>query len=283
MMIILNGTATMHTNVVTDIRICKELGFAGIEITRPKITNWLEAGYQAADLKDFLGDLPVIALGYVQDIERHEAKEYDELLEECRLFCSTAQELGCSTVQLLTGPIGPGINDFTGYQGMMGQPYKEVLAQTVKNLKVLADIGADYGVKFYLEPLSWTPLHRLEQCIELIDKTGKDNVGMVIDFWHLWTSGNTPEEVAKVDKRYIFAAHYCDSLVVPEGMDIISHDLRHVWTGGGHIPLKEWVDAVKATGYDGWWSCELFSPKHWELDPWLTARLLKEQLELLLY
>lgn len=30
---------------------------------------------------------------------------------------------------------------------------------------------------------------------------------------------------------------------------------------------------------DGRWSCELFSPKRWELDPWQIARRLKELLE----
>ena len=30
--------------------------------------------------------------------------------------------------------------------------------------------------------------------------------------------------------------------------------------------LKDWIDAVKATGYDGWWSYELVSKKHWQMD-----------------
>ena len=59
-------------------------------------------------------------------------------------------------------------------------------------------------------------------------------------------------------------------------------DLRDVWTGAGRIPLKEWVDAVHATGFDGWWPCELFSEKDWELDPWETARNLRKLLEHLL-
>ena len=62
----------------------------------------------------------------------------------------------------------------------------------------------------------------------------------------------------------------------------VSHVQREVWPGGGHIPLKEWVDAVLATGYDGWWSPELHSPKHWEMDPWRVAFNLRETLELML-
>ncbi|WP_442883154.1 hypothetical protein [Burkholderia gladioli] len=34
--------------------------------------------------------------------------------------------------------------------------------------------------------------------------------------------------------------------------------LRDVPTGAGVLDLVEWTDAVKATGYRGWLSCELF-------------------------
>ena len=30
--------------------------------------------------------------------------------------------------------------------------------------------------------------------------------------------------------------------------------------------LQRWVQAVKDTGYEGWWSYELISAKHWQCD-----------------
>ena len=74
--------------------------------------------------------------------------------------------------------------------------------------------------------------------------------------------------------------HFCDSL--PLTGETPTHELREVWPGGGHIPLQEWVDAVLATGFDGWWSGELHSPKHWELDPWDTARCFRDTLRYML-
>lgn len=280
MIIAHNGTCTMYCNLLTDIRIAKETGYGAVEIIGSKLYRYFEQGFSAGSLLAHLEGMPIVAMGYVQDIERQEPDEYKILLEDCERMCSISEQLGCPTVQLLTGPIGPGLGDYKGYMGLTGRPWPEVRDLTAKNLKVLADIGARHKIRFYLEPLTWAPLHTLEQTLELLDVTERDNVGLVIDFWHMWTSGAKPDEVAKVDKNLIYGAHYCDSLAVPSGP--ISHDLRHVWTGGGGIPLKEWVDAVLATGFDGWWSCELFSPKHWELDPWATARLLKAQLEYLI-
>jgi len=39
----------------------------------------------------------------------------------------------------------------------------------------------------------------------------------------------------------------------------IEDELRDVPTGKGVLNLKEWTDAVKATGYRGWWAAETFS------------------------
>ena len=39
-----------------------------------------------------------------------------------------------------------------------------------------------------------------------------------------------------------------------------------MWPGDGEIPLRAWADAVRSTGFDGWWDNELYSPLHWESD-----------------
>lgn len=279
MVIAHNGTCTMFCNILTDIRIARETGYGGIEIIGSKLYRYLECGYATESVLKALDNFPVVAIGYVQNIERQEPKEYKALIQECEKMCSIAKQLSAPMVQLLTGPIGPGIGQEGGYKGLVGQPWREVRDLTAKNLRVLADIGAGYGLDFYLEPLSWTPLHTLKQTLELLDKTERDNIKILIDFWHHWTSGTTPADIAKLNKNLIAGVHFCDSLPVKSK---VTHGLREVWTGAGNIPLKEWVDAVLSTGFDGWWSCELFSPVHWELDPWETARLLKDTLRYLL-
>jgi hypothetical protein len=39
------------------------------------------------------------------------------------------------------------------------------------------------------------------------------------------------------------------------------------------------VDAVKATGYDGYWSCELVSAKHWEDDVFEVATAMSKAMD----
>jgi sugar phosphate isomerase/epimerase len=278
MIIALHSLATMHANLLTGIRIAQATGYAGIEISAPKLQRYLAQGFGIESLRPLLEQVPPVGLSYVQDIERQEPEQYAALLAECETICSLAAQLDCPMVQLLTGPLDPS----GPYQGLSGQVWPEMCRLTAKNLKALAGIGKAHDVRFYLEALTFTPLHRLDQQLQLLEETACDNVGLVLDFYHLWDSGARPEEVAKINKDLIFCVDFCDSLDGFGQRGDQQQRGRDVWTGGGRIPLKEWVDAVRATGFDGVWRCELLSPKYWELDPRKTAADLKSLLEYML-
>ena len=130
-------------------------------------------------------------------------------------------------------------------------------------MRAVADIGAPFGIRYYLEPVAWTPLGSLARAVEVIDAAERDNVGLVLDFWHLWQRGTTPDDVARLDRRFISGVDFADSLG-PAGSPAPDQRSRCVWPGEGEIPLREWVAAVRATGFDGWWDNELYSPLHWE-------------------
>jgi len=278
MLIALHNLATNYSNLLTSIRIAKETGYQGIEIGGPKLQRYLDQGFTLESLRPVLGDMPVVGLSYVQDIERQDAAQYKSLLAECEATCALAERLGCQQVQLLSGPLDPNGT----YKGLVGRPWSEVRQLTAKNLRALADIGSSHRVKFYLEGLAFTQLSRLDRQIEVLEEYGRDNVGLVLDFYHLWAAGTLPDQIARTKVDHIYCVDFCDSLDPPGEVPEASQRGRDVWTGGGRIPLKQWVDAIKATGFNGIWRCELLSPKYWELDPWTTAKDLKSMLEYML-
>ena len=280
MIIAHNGTCTQNCDVLTDIEIAKEAGYDGIEMIGEKLYRHFDQGAGIETVQKALDEFAVVGLGYVQDIERYQPGYKESLFEEAEKMCGIAQELRCPLVQILTGPIGPGIGEGVPdhYKDIVNKSWPELRKIAAQNIVKISEIGRRYNVSFYLEALSWAPIHTLEQMLELVDAAGCDNVGVLIDFWHCFTGGSKPDDIAKLDKNTINAVHFCDSL---RG-DGSSHDDRDIWTGGGCIPLKEWIDAVAATGYDGWVSCELFSHKHWDKDPRQVARRLREHLEFVL-
>jgi sugar phosphate isomerase/epimerase len=278
MQIALHNLATRHTNLLTSFRIARETGYAGIELGIDKLQGYLDQGFTVESLRPMLQETPPVGLSYVQDIERQEPNAYASLLAECEARCAMAEQIGCPMVQLLTGPLDPQ----GPYKGLAGTPWPEMRRRTAKNLVALSKIGRAHGVRFYLEALAFTPLNRLDQQLELLNETACDNVGLVLDFFHLWNGGTTPDQIARMDQRHIFCVDFCDSLDPFGEPGDGSQRGRNVWTGGGRIPLQEWVNAVRATGFDGIWRCELLAPKYWEVDPWQTARDLKAFLEYLL-
>ena len=136
-------------------------------------------------------------------------------MEEAKIRFAQARQLGANRVEVVVGPVGPGLGDTGGYRGLMGRPIDEVIERTAKNLRVLADLAGEDDLKLYLEPLAWAPLSKLTDLVKTVDATERENVGLVIDFWHFWVVGIEAEEIARLDPRYIFGVHFCDSLARP--------------------------------------------------------------------
>lgn len=287
----MNVTTTMHSNVINDIKIAKEAGYGGIELQHQKLYRYLDAGYSTESLLPLLEGIDVVGLGALWNIER-QGKDFEIFLAEVERMCKTAHILGAPMVQMCTGPVFVdvvkdfkagkiGLNE-TRYMGLLGKSESEVIKYTAKNVAAAADIAAKYGIDLFLEPLAWAPVSTVAQALKIIEVAGKDNVGVVIDFWHMWTTGETPEFVSKIDKKLIKQVHICDGLEYDRTQVPDQAILRDVFTGEGDIPLKEWIDAVKATGYDGWYTSEIFCTRAWEQDLLKTASTIKNFIDFLL-
>lgn len=269
MIVTMHGLTTMHCNLKTDIRIASETGYEALEIVESKLLRYLDCSFAAEELVPLFeqhGIRPV-CFNALKDIERVEPGEREQLMAEAERLCAAAEVLGCPTIQLVP------------FCGLAGRPYDEVLKLTAGNVADIADIGKRHGVRFQLEPIAWSPIHSLSQSLQLIEEAGRDNVGMVVDFWHLWAGEETtPDDVAKLDKSMIYGIHFCDGMRHEKGTEWVEVNLRGFLPGEGNIPIKDWVDAVRSTGFDGVWSCELLSPRHWEWDLWDIARQTRERM-----
>ncbi|MCB6184429.1 sugar phosphate isomerase/epimerase [Leeia sp. TBRC 13508] len=282
--IILHSTATKYLSIEEDLKIATELGFDGIETSKFKVQSYLETGKTKVDLSALLKNYYVPGFGFLIDIERHGADSVS-LFNEAESLFETAHLIGAGGVQILTGPVDVNaVLEFKQfgkserYTGVLGLSKEEQHKITAANMRKLADMASDYGLILYLETLSWAPVSGISQSVALINQAERDNLKIVIDYWHCYTSGVTPEEVSKLDKNLIYGVHVCDSL--PYGGEVPNEEvLRDIPTGEGVLDLKEWTDAVKSTGYNGWWSCELFCKKQQEEDGRTVAQSLKTTLE----
>jgi len=278
MRLVYNSNSTMHLPALMQIRMARETGWDGIFVRQEHLRRYLAQGYDAASLRAALQGLEPVNLGALPDVERWRPDERADMLREAEALTELAVDVGASYVQLLTGPVSPG----GAYSGPAELSPAELRRVTAGAIRSVSDLGAPYGLRYYLEPVAWTPLSSLAQAVEVIDAAERDNVGLVLDLWHLWQGGATPEDIARLDPRIIVGVDVADSLG-PAGSAEPDQRSRCVWPGEGVIPLQEWVDAIRSTGFDGWWDNELYSPLHWEwADPFAVGTgLLKVLRELL--
>jgi sugar phosphate isomerase/epimerase len=274
MIIAMHGLSTMHCNVATEIRMARECGFDAVELVESKLLRYLDQGYPAGQLVPIFKkhNMRCCMINALKWIERSEPVEREALMKEARRLCAAARDIGCPQIQLVPFCL------------LSGRPYSEIIRLTARNVSDISKIGKDYGIRFQLEPIAWSPIHSVRQTLELLDAAGRpENVGMVIDFWHLWTGRETaPKDVAALPAGMIYGVHFCDGKRPPKDATWDDRDepgLRSFLPGEGDIPIPEWVAAVKSTGYDGYWSSELLSPKHWEWDLWDLARETKARME----
>ncbi len=287
----MNVTTTFYGNVVNDIAVAKAAGYGGVELQSPKLYRYLDAGYSAESLLPHLEGLEVTGLGAVLDLER-QGDARAEFLAEVARMCDLAVVVGAPIVQLCTGPVDWNVvKDYKAghltaedsrYRGTLGLSENDALDAAASNVREAADIAADRGLDLYLEPLAWSNLNRHRHSLEIIDRAGRDNVGIALDTWHYWTTGDTLEEVAATPKELIKAAHISDGLDLDRDNDVPDQSVhRNVVIGGGAIPLQEWIDAIKSTGYDGWWVSEMFSDKANEHDFLKVATTMRNLLDIM--
>lgn len=264
----LHTGSIMHTNVLTDIRVARETGYDAIEIYIPKLVRYLDAGYGAEDLLPALGSLRPAMINSFLHIERQEPEFRRGLQAQCERLCAVAHVLGCPALQVIA------------LDALRDETWSDMRGKVAQSLAELADIAAPYGVRLAWEPVSFTSLCTLSQALEVLEVADRDNIGLCVDTFHLWTGGTPWEEVAGLDPSLIVVAHISD--VMPRKGTEWSDEDRDVLPGDGILPLEEGIDAIRGSGYDGLWSVEMLGSYHWEWEPAVLARELRLRAERLL-
>ncbi len=271
MILTLHGQVTLHGNILSDVRIARDAGYGALEVHTDKLMRYLDAGGTAAELKSALDafGIEAAAIDIIGGIEVTGRSERAELFTRTERLCEVARVIGAPTIQ---------VNPFSALDGL---PLDEVIRLTALNLKEIASIGSAKRIRFQIEGAAWTPIHTLDDCLRLIDTTGRDNVGLVIDYWHFWASrGAKPADIVHLDPSLIYGVHLCDGFRPGPGESWVDErELRGVLPGDGELPVQEWTDAVKATGFHGYISGEFLNWRLWEHDHLEVATEMRRRIE----
>jgi sugar phosphate isomerase/epimerase len=263
MRLALHSASIMHTNVMTDIAVARACGFDGVELWMPKLQRFLDAGMGVTELVDRAGPLHVTMLDVLMPVETVGRGDPRGLLEQCRTMAATARALECPALQVVA------------LDGFAGERWSTHRGVVTSSLRRLAEVAAEYGVKLGIEPVVFSPFNAVWQVMDVIEAVGRAHIGIVLDTWHLWASGVPIDDIAGIDAGLVICAQLSDS----------GHRAGPAWAdsdrtalpGDGVVPLDSIIHAIAETGFDGVWSIELHSRRHWEWEPYELGRALVDR------
>ena len=136
-------------------------------------------------------------------------------------------------IGLLRGIVKPGVE------------HEQAYAWLVEALQSGSAAAAPHGVRLVLEPINryeTTLINNVDQGLALIEAVGADNFGLLLDTFHMNIEEPRIEDSIRAAGDRVFHFHVADS--------------NRWYPGAGHLDFKSILDALFATGYQGFVSGE---------------------------
>ncbi|WP_055481620.1 sugar phosphate isomerase/epimerase family protein [Sphaerimonospora mesophila] len=177
-------------------------------------------------------------------------------LDDNRRAVDEAVALGTDCLVMVVGGLPAGSRDLPGARRRVADAVAE-----------LAPYAAERGVRLALEPLhpmycaDRAVLSTLKQALDIAERFPVEQVGVVVDTFHVWWDPEVWTQIARAGAR-IAAFQVCDFLT-PLPADVL---LGRGMMGDGHIEFPPFTRAVAQAGYTGDIEVEIFNAEVWATD-----------------
>ncbi|UOQ45552.1 sugar phosphate isomerase/epimerase [Halobacillus salinarum] len=249
------ATTLENSNLEKDLELCEKHGYDYIEIRwMDKLPEYLET-HTLEDLKNDFASRHIKPLALNALVFFNNRDDEEAVIKEFTEMAQTGKELGVEylvTVPLVTG--------------------KAILKQDIKNsavrmLREFSKIAEDYELKVALEFVGHPEctINTFNDAYEVVQEVDRENIGLVMDCFHLYAMGSRVEDLAQADGTKIFIVHIDDTEDYPVGC---LRDEHRVWPGRGILPLQKVFATLKDIGFpdEGVVSVELFRPEYYAMD-----------------
>ncbi|MFM6932914.1 MAG: bifunctional sugar phosphate isomerase/epimerase/4-hydroxyphenylpyruvate dioxygenase family protein [Novosphingobium sp.] len=129
------------------------------------------------------------------------------------------------------------------------------------DLAEAAERAGNRGMRIGYEALAWGRYvndHR--EAWALVRDVDHPSLGLVLDSFHSLARGVPSSSIGDIRGDKLFIVQVCDAPQLQ--MDYLGWS-RHFrcMPGQGDFPLDDWAEAIRRTGYDGYWSLEIFNDR----------------------
>jgi 2-keto-myo-inositol isomerase len=145
------------------------------------------------------------------------------------------------------------------------------LVKAAERYRVLLELGDQTGVVPELE--FWGPskaISRLSEATFIAVEAGHPKACILADVYHLYKGGSKIDGLRLLSGAALPVLHFNDYPAEPPRTDI--NDAQRVYPGDGVAPLKAILQNLKAIGFRGFLSLELFNRDYWKQDALTVAK-----------
>lgn len=234
--------ATFKGDLEVNLSRIAALGYDGVElaIRDPKLVDVdaLEALVNKYNLR-----VPAIGTGQAWGEEGLSFTDPDpqvreQAIERIKSHIPVASLFGSVIIiGLIRGIVKPGVDS------------AQAMDWLIEALRECSEAAQPHGIRLALEPINryeTTLINNTAQGLELIDRVGADNFGLLLDTFHMNIEEPTIEDSIRQCGKRIFHFHAADS--------------NRWYPGAGHLDFTSILTVLNSTGYQGWISGE-FIPK----------------------
>jgi len=263
------GAIGIQASLTEGLELAKAADFQGLDINIGEVARLVEeksADYVKGLFSD--ADLQMGAWGLPVNW-RAEKEEFKAGLEKLHSLAKVAQSVGCPR---LATWILPSSDD---------KPLEENIDFHVERFRPIGEVLSEYGCQLGLEFIGpytsragkkYEFIYTMEGMLELCDKIGTGNMGLLLDAWHWYTAHGTLDGLRKLTADQVVHVHINDA---PKGIPIDEQidNIRRLPGETGVIDLVGFLKCLDEIGYEGPITPEPFSDKVKGLEPLEAAKL----------
>ncbi|MBW5248862.1 sugar phosphate isomerase/epimerase [Streptomyces sp. P01-B04] len=179
-------------------------------------------------------------------------------LDDNRAALDEAAGLSTDTLVLVSGGLPEGSKDLYGARERIADALAE-----------LAPYAAERGVRLAIEPLH--PMFASDRCVvstlsqalDIAERFPAEQVGVVVDTYHLWWDDQAPAQIARAGAAGRIHSFQLADWITPLPAGVL---LGRGQLGEGSVDFRAFRTAVEATGFDGPIEVEIFNEDLWARD-----------------
>jgi sugar phosphate isomerase/epimerase len=243
--------------LVQEIEIAARAGYQGIEPWVRELDQYVKEGKSLKDLRKLVSDRGLIvadAIGFAQWIVDDDSRRRKGF-EEAKRVMGMLQEIGCK--HMAAPPAGatdrPGLD----------------LSRAADRYAQLCKLGEAMDVVPVMEMWGHSKnIRRLAEAVMVGMDSGFPKACVLPDVFHLYKGGSNPRGLRMLNKDAIAILHVNDYPAKDRATIV---DADRVYPGDGVAPLKEIFRDLRAIGYRGMLSLEVFNREYWRADALAVA------------